>query len=578
MEEQFKVQYETVGASSYMTVSCSPDAPLVHFQMEMMLSNEIQNFLPVTRQIVDGQTVLYYNITSRIPLKDMLAKRKLTRKELRNLLEGAILAIRDSREFRLSQEGIRMEPEWIFVIPGSCEPAFVFIPAMPERQYGLKELMMDLIYKDQIEMTNDNLIQVLLRELNTQPFSIDRLESSLKAYYGTPAVQSKGHLDLNPAQPSMDIYQRMSYLQQSVSSESRPAEEQKAIPKEETPADSVVPEKENQKQKAQKKAPKPSKPQKPPKKKKQEKKECQTEEEFDREKAKKKFLLPQAVILVALSASISFGLFLNEYGELQFDVIGAAVVIIVVTEIILYREAYVNSRKKDAKNKSGQERGAQPKPSGGSKRPPVPGGASQRGSQQAPPQPPRPIQQTPSQRPIQQTPPQRPIQQAPPQTPPPVPVYQPPRQEFQQYAQPDAGQAAGWNPYPARQLQAYGRDETNDVTELWSGAEEERQEAYLEYFENGMLTRIPLDPKKGLVVGRLRSEVDFAVRSPRVGKIHARFFCRDGKYYVTDINSKNGTYINGSGQRIESNTPWPLKDKDRIKLADCEFTIRCAEG
>ena len=130
----------------------------------------------------------------------------------------------------------------------------------------------------------------------------------------------------------------------------------------------------------------------------------------------------------------------------------------------------------------------------------------------------------------------------------------------------------------SRQLQAYGRDETNDVTELWSGAEEERQEAYLEYFENGMLTRIPLDPKKGLVVGRLRSEVDFAVRSPRVGKIHARFFCRDGKYYVTDINSKNGTYINGSGQRIESNTPWPLKDKDRIKLADCEFTIRCAEG
>ena len=46
---------------------------------------------------------------------------------------------------------------------------------------------------------------------------------------------------------------------------------------------------------------------------------------------------------------------------------------------------------------------------------------------------------------------------------------------------------------------------------------------------------------------------------------------------MVDINSKNGTYINGNGMRIESNLPHLLHDKDRIMLADSELVIRCAE-
>ena len=71
--------------------------------------------------------------------------------------------------------------------------------------------------------------------------------------------------------------------------------------------------------------------------------------------------------------------------------------------------------------------------------------------------------------------------------------------------------------------------------------------------------------------------MDFVVKSPKVGKIHARFFYENGQYFVVDINSKNGTYINGSGMRIDSNMAYPLHDKDRIMLADSEFTIRCTE-
>ena len=65
---------------------------------------------------------------------------------------------------------------------------------------------------------------------------------------------------------------------------------------------------------------------------------------FDREKAKKKFMLPQAVILVAMAALVSFGAFTDESGAIVLNNILAVVLILVVAEVILYREVYVNSR------------------------------------------------------------------------------------------------------------------------------------------------------------------------------------------------------------------------------------------
>ena len=73
------------------------------------------------------------------------------------------------------------------------------------------------------------------------------------------------------------------------------------------------------------------------------------EDGFDPEKAKKKFLLPQAVIMVALAALVSFGAFTDEYGDIAVTNILAVVLILAVTEVILYREAYVNSRSKGNK-------------------------------------------------------------------------------------------------------------------------------------------------------------------------------------------------------------------------------------
>ena len=70
-------------------------------------------------------------------------------------------------------------------------------------------------------------------------------------------------------------------------------------------------------------------------------------------------------------------------------------------------------------------------------------------------------------------------------------------------------------------------------------------------------------------------QVDFAVNNSKVGKIHAEIVLKDGNCCIKDLNSKNGTYLNGSADRIASNIPYPLTNGTKIALADSEFVYHC---
>ena len=601
MNRELKMSYETMGSSSYMVVTCPPEIELVNYELEMVLSNEIKNFLAVSRQMLNGETVLYYNITSRLPLSQVLEKRKLNRKELFHLIDGAILAIRDAAAFRLPQEGIVLEPEYVYVNPASCDPAFLFVPMQEPNGTGIKELLLNLVLNDKIEMAADNFIQVLLAELNRRPFSLEGLEKSLIPYcpskQETAPVNPAHRLQGVPGKPDCQGMppqtspqgepQHQSSYQPMIPQSVTPQPAAPQIPVRQIAAYPDVGEnqpgkKEELSGKAGKRPGMPGLPKgkkaetkkktgKKPRENKQEERAGDGDFEFDPETAKKKFLLPQALVMVAAAGSISFGLFTDKDGNIVLNNILAFVILIALVEVILYREIYVNGKKPKKKEKKAAEAR---KPSH-EKRAEKPTAPSR--EERCRPTPPHqdPPQVMMRQRNGQQTAPSQQLSAAAPQRSEPQPEASwqtAPRQSVPY--QPAVSQAS---PYTGTGWYDAGETDVGGETELWTEEGENGTSAYLEYYENGRLSRIPLDTQAGVLVGRLKTEVDFAVKSPRVGKVHAKFYRQDGQYYVIDINSKNGTYINGSRTRIESNIPYPLCDKDRITLADSEFTIRCSE-
>ena len=70
----------------------------------------------------------------------------------------------------------------------------------------------------------------------------------------------------------------------------------------------------------------------------------------------------------------------------------------------------------------------------------------------------------------------------------------------------------------------------------------------------------------GLSIGRSK-EADVRIDDRYASSIHARVFARDGRFYVEDMNSTNGTLLNGATLQGEAD----LIDRDTIQIGDTIF-------
>jgi hypothetical protein len=70
----------------------------------------------------------------------------------------------------------------------------------------------------------------------------------------------------------------------------------------------------------------------------------------------------------------------------------------------------------------------------------------------------------------------------------------------------------------------------------------------------------------GLMIGRAGG-IEVRIDDNFASGHHARVFDHDGMVYLEDMNSTNGTYLNG--ERVEGQEP--LQPDDRIRIGDTEF-------
>ena len=84
-------------------------------------------------------------------------------------------------------------------------------------------------------------------------------------------------------------------------------------------------------------------------------------------------------------------------------------------------------------------------------------------------------------------------------------------------------------------------------------------------FNEAVLKEIAMEGPQ-LTIGR-KPDNDVVIDNPAVSGHHARIYDREGAVYVEDMNSTNGTYVNG--RRVS--TQELLRADDRIRIGDTEF-------
>ena len=70
----------------------------------------------------------------------------------------------------------------------------------------------------------------------------------------------------------------------------------------------------------------------------------------------------------------------------------------------------------------------------------------------------------------------------------------------------------------------------------------------------------------GLSIGR-SGDADVRIEDRFASSVHARIYSRGASYYVEDLNSTNGTFLNGGRLQGEAE----LSDLDEIKIGDTEL-------
>jgi len=83
---------------------------------------------------------------------------------------------------------------------------------------------------------------------------------------------------------------------------------------------------------------------------------------------------------------------------------------------------------------------------------------------------------------------------------------------------------------------------------------------------NGQKAYILVDD---FLIGRDGSKVDLKINSLSVGRIHARILRRENSFFIEDLDSRNGTYLDQ--KRLKKKEEYLLPENCKIRFADREF-------
>lgn len=73
------------------------------------------------------------------------------------------------------------------------------------------------------------------------------------------------------------------------------------------------------------------------------------------------------------------------------------------------------------------------------------------------------------------------------------------------------------------------------------------------------------------IIGKLKNACDAVIELPTVSRIHAKVRKRDGNYYLSDMNSRNGTSVNG--RLLLPEEEYQLQAEDEVDFAQARYVF-----
>jgi len=182
---KLKKEYMYDGEKSYLVISISVQDEIKHYQLEMLVRNNIEPLLPLTVQRFNEEQRLYYEITSKISIERIFERKRINAEEFEYIVMQFARLPNELKDYLLDISFVVLDESYIYCDPLTMKLYFLYIPIQiyensPDRfRQFIKRMIIDDI--NLMDDSSGNLLKRLLDVLKLEAFNAEKLVQSITA-------------------------------------------------------------------------------------------------------------------------------------------------------------------------------------------------------------------------------------------------------------------------------------------------------------------------------------------------------------------------------------------------------------
>lgn len=98
------------------------------YRLKMLIKNEIEGLLECKERMINGEGLIYYDVTSKQTLSNCFERKKLVFKDICNIINALKQAAEGLSKYILDEDGLVLKPDFIYVDMDNLKYHFLYYP------------------------------------------------------------------------------------------------------------------------------------------------------------------------------------------------------------------------------------------------------------------------------------------------------------------------------------------------------------------------------------------------------------------------------------------------------------------
>ena len=193
-ESEMKTKYIRDFRHNYLVIE-KEDSGQNGYLIKMITENTIDGLIPCQERMINGESLLYYDITSRQNIQSILEAQPLQMRHLQKLFSGLRTISEVMEKYLLSPEDLLLLPEFVYMDMATGEYSFIYYPErIGEENTSLRDL--NEFFMQHMDSENMPLVEAVYQMtdlLNRQQFVLDELITWFQENYDEEQMEERIH-------------------------------------------------------------------------------------------------------------------------------------------------------------------------------------------------------------------------------------------------------------------------------------------------------------------------------------------------------------------------------------------------